>query len=205
MSQSLNFMSIGVLAVVLTGLVAYHVVEAVMSRGLRSRINSFLHALMSASMAAMALRLGWPVLPQLLLFAVATHWFVVQAVSRPEYLQCNRRDRLKCIYKAASMAAGGLMILPLGSMSMAHSVISPGHHHSAPDVTEIVAPEGTYGIGAGLFVLATAAFSLAAIRTALLPRRKGTHYAHSAPRRMLGSAAEAVSAAAMAMMLALMA
>lgn len=205
MNQSLNFTSSWALAAVLAGLVAYHLVAAVTSPRLSSRINSFLHALMSASMGAIVLRLDWPVLPQLVLFALATHWFVVQSVLRAELLRCTRRDRLKCIYNAAAMAAAGLMILPLGPMSMAHLVLAPGHRHSAPTVTEIVVmPEGIYEIGAGFFVATTAGFSLAVILGALRPCREETEYAYFAQHRILGLAAEAVSAATMAMMFAVM-
>lgn len=201
MSQSLNNTSSLTLSAVLCGLVIYHLMEAATVRKLSIQMNSCLHALMSASMAAMVLGLGWPLLPQLIIFALAAHWFVVQAVSRVEYLRCSTSDRLKCIYYAAAMAAAGLMLLPLGPTPTAYTALPPAHHHSILTGSKTLIPESVYEIGIGVFVAAAIVFSLSAFRSAFRRFHKRTEGVVIAPRRFLASATEIVSAVSMAIML----
>lgn len=77
------------------------------------RLNYVIHGFMAFGMLGMV----WhdfkvPFLPQVLLFGLAAFWFVLQAVSRPEYnLGCTTRSgRLKCLYHAAMLAAMVFML-----------------------------------------------------------------------------------------------
>lgn len=200
MDQILNSMSGWPLAAILAGLAGYNLSKGIAGPGLRRRVDFFLHAFMSMSMAAMALGVGWPVLPQLLLFALATHWFLIQAVSRFVQPPRPRGHALMCFYNASAMAGAGLAILPLGPLSTSGFVRFQNHHHSAPGPLETVLPEGTYEVAAAFFVAATIAFSISAVRGALRSKQRSIY---GPPRRggYRHSLAEAFSAAAMAIML----
>ncbi len=76
--------------------------------------NYGIHALMAIGMLGMVWHgVELPLLPQLLLFGVASFWFLLQAVSRAEFLLvCHTRSgRLSCFYHAAMLAAMVFMLL----------------------------------------------------------------------------------------------
>ena len=92
------------------------------------RVDSALHALMTAAMALMLIPGGqWPVLPQVLLFALGAWWFILQAVRR----RTGSRDAWpptgqgKPLYDAAAMAAMAFMLAVKGLWVLPASAAVP--------------------------------------------------------------------------------
>jgi hypothetical protein len=77
------------------------------------RVNYALHALMTLAMIAMLFHgWDWPLLPQLLAFALAAWWFTVQASSTLAQHAIHRggHPRGKSLHDAFVMAAMGVML-----------------------------------------------------------------------------------------------
>jgi Domain of unknown function (DUF5134) len=93
------------------------------------RVNYVIHALMAVGMLAMIWHHGnLPVLPQVLLFSLGSFWFVLQAVSRPEFTlsRHTRSGKLICLYHAAMLASMVLMLtLPHSSTVLQEQSIIP--------------------------------------------------------------------------------
>ena len=122
------------------------------------RVDSALHALMTAAMALMLVPAGqWPVLPQVLLFALGAWWFVVQAVRRRTRSRDDRppTGRGKPLYDAAAMiamafmlAAKGLWVLPASAAAppLQGRLVPVLHHGGSASVPLAVpAPDWTLG------------------------------------------------------------
>lgn len=115
-----------------------------------NRVNYVIHVLMALGMLAMIWYHGTlPLLPQVLLFSLGSFWFVLQAVSRPEFpLACHTRTgKLICLYHAAMLTAMVLMLtLPHSSTVLQNqstvSAESGGHvsHANHGQVTVDHAP-----------------------------------------------------------------
>jgi Domain of unknown function (DUF5134) len=93
------------------------------------RVNYVIHALMALGMLAMIWHnVNLPVLPQVLLFSLGSFWFILQAVSRPEFiLACHTgSEKLICLYHAAMLAAMVLMLtLPHSSTVLQNNSMVP--------------------------------------------------------------------------------
>jgi hypothetical protein len=101
------------------------------------RVNYALHALMTLAMIGMLFHgWNWPLLPQLLAFALGTWWFTVQASSsraRPG-IRRGSQPRSKSLYDALFMAA---MVFMLATPEFAGTQSTPGsnaHGGSAASV-----------------------------------------------------------------------
>ena len=107
------------------------------------RVDSALHALMTAAMALMLVPGGqWPVLPQVLLFALGAWWFVLQAVRRRTGSQDGwpPTGQGKPLYDAVAMAAMAFMLAAQGLRGLPASAavpplqgpLVPVPHHGGP-------------------------------------------------------------------------
>ena len=160
------------LAVLLLAATLYSAGQGLTGARPAGRIGSVLHAVMTAAMAFMLVPGGrWPVLPQLLLFAVGAWWFVLQAVR----LRPHSRGRwpvfgrAKPLYDAAAMAAMAFMLAArslweptaAGALPPAPDpLISAPHHGSAAAVPAAV-PVPAWSTLTALVL--TVAFALAAV------------------------------------------
>lgn len=189
----------------LLGLAAFNAANALRGRVI-SRINAILHSLMGITMSAMLFNLEWPILPQLIVFSVASLWFTVQALGRSELnMYSDVGDRLKHFYDAGSMAALVLMLYPSPSSvghenSPATGIVS---HHSpiSPTWPAGMAPTipGPFYVAAAVFFIASAAaFLWIALRR--IDRRDRPRM--SWLKGACPSATEALSALVMALMFA---
>lgn len=202
MARDVHFRS---LCVVLVTLITYQLWNAFVYSQLHSRINSLLHAMMQVAMCAMILGLGWPVLPQVIMFALATLWFVIQAFSHRSYLECGKPHRISCMYSAIGTGFTVLMILPTGPLLSPSPSDHSAHQHPAAGLGGSVTLDGAFQFGAWFFLVATVAFSLAATHATIRFRRNRTVRGLPAPRPIVKHVADSFSAGAMALMLQLMA
>lgn len=116
------------------------------------RVDSGLHALMTAAMAIMLVPGGqWPVLPQVLLFSLGAWWFVVQAVRRPTPGRDGSPPSgpAKPLYDAAAMAAMAFMLAATGLWGLPASAAVPPPrrqlislpHHGGSAAAALAAPD----------------------------------------------------------------
>ena len=124
----------------------------------------------------------WPLLPQVLLFAVGAWWFVLQAVSRRVRARARParyRPTAKPLYDAAAMAAMVFMLAaagfwevpPSGALPSAPDLPVPASHHGASAAASLAAPVHEWSTQPAL-VLAVASglavvFGLASVLWAL--------------------------------------
>jgi Domain of unknown function (DUF5134) len=187
------------------------------------RMNYGLHALMTAAMIAMLVHGGeWPLLPQILVFALAAWWFAVQAAAtragtgtRP-----GRPGRGKCLYDALMMAATAYMlaVMRLASPAASSGLQTPGvfavqgaHHPGGAGALHVTFPATPDWTSQAAPVLAVAFAAACVLWAACLVKSLGGGSAPSSPpsrRRALRSAdlgSELVGAGAMAAMFAALA
>lgn len=160
------------LAVLLLAATLYSAGQGLTGAGPAGRIGSVLHAFMTAAMAFMLVPGGrWPVLPQLLLFAVGAWWFVLQAVrlrtrSRGRW---PRSGKGKPLYDAAAMAAMAFMLAAkglweptaAGALRPAPGPLTSAPHHGSAAAVPAAVPIPVWSTLTAL-VLAVA-FALAAV------------------------------------------
>lgn len=129
------FLSIPVSLILMAG-TAFCLAKASKGSSWVIRLNHLLHALMALGMLGMIWHnVDLPLLPQLLLFGVASFWFLLQAVSRHEFaLGCHGgAKRLACLYHAAMLAAMVFMLAilhPAVPSERATYLGLPSHHAS---------------------------------------------------------------------------
>lgn len=142
-----SFLSVPV-SLILVGGALYCLIKAVRAHKWVVRLNYSIHTLMALSMLGMAWHhIELPLFPQLLLFSIASFWFLLQAVSRHEFnLGCqDRSERLSCLYHAAMLAAMVFMLtLPHSAAPQQHltaAVQNNGHaSHTGHALTTAPAP-----------------------------------------------------------------
>ena len=160
------------LAVLLLAATLYSACRAVAAPGPAGRVGSALHALMTAAMALMLVPGSrWPLLPQVLLFAVGAWWFILQAVSRRVRARHGQPAiaHAKPLYDAAAMAAMVFMLAaagfwevpPSGALPSAPDLPIPASHHGASAAASLAAPVHEWSTQPAL-VLAVA-FGLAVV------------------------------------------
>ena len=215
------------LAVLLLAATVYSAVKSLHGAEPADRVGSALHAIMTAAMAAMQVPGSqWPVLPQLLLFAVGAWWFILQAVR----LRTRSRGRWpmagkgKPLYDAAAMAAMAFMLAArdlweptaAGALRPASVPLTAAPHHgSAAAVPVPVWSTPTVLVLAVVFSLATVLWAARLILQlwpgsegppapgALDSRREGPGARQSGGvRAVADTAVEMVGAAALAFMFA---
>jgi hypothetical protein len=142
-----SFLSVPV-SLILVGGALYCFIKAVRARKWVVRLNYAIHTLMALGMLGMVWHhIELPLFPQLLLFSIASFWFLLQAVSRHEFrLGCHARyERLSCLYHAAMLAAMVFMLtLPHSAVPQQHliaAVQNTGHaSHTGHALTAAPAP-----------------------------------------------------------------
>jgi hypothetical protein len=168
------------LAVLLLAATLYSAGLGLNGTGQEGRVGSVLHALMTAAMALMLVPSGqWPVLPQLLLFAVGAWWFVLQAVRLRKPSRAHNgthsRDRRpmsgkgKPIYDAAAMAAMVFMLAatrlweltPSGALPPASGPLISAPHHGSAAAMPLAVPPPAWGTQTA--VVLAVVFGLAAL------------------------------------------
>lgn len=199
---------------------SYHALQATRSHQRTDQINKGLHALMNVLMAAML----WNLMPsttlaQIAVLTGAALWFVIQAVSRPEFktMCAGSQGRLKCVYHSITMAGAALMVAMMGQVTTAGHGIVPGggmsmphaHHATAAAAQSTAAATSVHS--PDLAIPLTALFGAAAVVFVVLLLRgrvtKPTHGNTAAPRLSIRAehGLEALGAAVMALMCATMA
>ena len=189
--------------------------RAQMSPSWAQRVNQGLHALMHLLMAAML----WNAAPtttlaQILVLAGAALWFIIQAVARPQYrtLCTGTRDRIKCTYHAATMAAAATMTAmmtnhttPATTSTAGPATATAGHtHHTATTATGTGTASLFHNTPA-LATILTIAFAAAATTfLILLLRRTQTTTHHHTNNTRTEHGLEAAGATTMALMFATM-
>jgi hypothetical protein len=142
-----SFLNVPV-SLILVGGALYCSMEAVRARKWVVRLNYSIHTLMALGMLGMVWHhIQLPLFPQLLLFSIASFWFLLQAVSRHEFrLGCHdRSERLSCLYHAAMLAAMVFMLtLPHSAVPQQHLIVAvqdTGHvSHTGHVLTAAPAP-----------------------------------------------------------------
>lgn len=196
---------------------SYHFLLATKSHQRTDQINKSLHAIMNVLMAAVL----WNLVPSTMLAQIAVLtgaalWFVIQAVTRPEFktLCAGSEGRLKCLYHSLSMAGAAVMIAMMGQVTTGHfpagGMSMPNAHHSmAPAAPSMAAAD--FDHSPGLAILLTVLFGAATVVFILLSVRlrptKGTLLGAATSRISVRAehGLEALGAAVMAMMFATMA
>lgn len=177
-------------SLILTAGTVFCLAKALQGSSWVTRLNYVIHALMAVGMLGMVWHnLNLPLLPQLLLFGTGSFWFLLQAVSRHEFiLVCHAGPgRLTCLYHAAMLAAMVFMLALPHSAVHQEQLTGPVHHSghashtghavsvappTAPEVTALwIQPAAQ--VLAVLFAAAVLAWLLPMVRlTAKLPLRK---------------------------------
>lgn len=171
-----------IVAVLLLAATLYAAFRAVTVPGPAARTSSVLQALMTAAMALMLVPGSqWPLLPQVLLFAVGAWWFMLQAVSRRVRARDDKSTvgRVKLIYHAAAMAsmvfmlaaAGFWPVPPSGAIPSALDRPVPAPHHGASAAAALAAPAHGWSVQPALVPAVASAlavvFGLASVLWAL--------------------------------------
>ncbi|KUM34338.1 DUF5134 domain-containing protein [Arthrobacter sp. EpRS71] len=155
--------------------------KALTGRAGLPRWNYGVHALMALGMLGMVWHgVDLPLLPQVLLFGVASFWFLLQAVSRAEFsLLCHTRSgRIRCFYHAAMLAAMVFMLLlPHAAAVQDTSSVAAGQTASGPHAGHALTPAAASGSAFNVLWMQPAAQLLAivfavAVLIWLLPVRR---------------------------------
>lgn len=191
----------------------YHLVQAIWSHQVTSRINNLLHALMSIVMAGMLWNLApSTTLAQIIILSGAALWFIIQAIARPEFktLCAGRGNRLRCIYHSLTMAGAAIMVAMMtghaasaarGNVPATEMPVSHAHHGTASPAqpSSLAATDGS----PALAILLTLFFATAAVvfMFFVVRRRSATSSKRFA---RVAHGLESVGAAIMALMFATM-
>ena len=155
--------------------------KAMRGRTWLPRWNYGIHALMALGMLGMVWHgVDLPLLPQLLLFGVASFWFLLQAVSRAEFsLLCHTRSgRIGCFYHAGMLAAMVFMLLLPHSVALQEtSTVAVNHAASGSHAGHALSSAVTSGPAVSALWMQPAAQFLAvlfalAVLIWLLPVRR---------------------------------
>lgn len=186
----------------LVGLAAFHVSESFRGH-ITTRVNAVLHALMASTMSAMLFELELPLLPQIILFPVASLWFIIQAFGRSELnMSGSLGDRIRHLYSACSMFAVAMMLYMSHGVTSREPAPQMGNVHSHTSTTAYPL-HFSYSIPeamSSIFLAGAIAFGFVFIASALR-RIRSLQKVHG-NRRLSSYAIEAMSASLMAVMFA---
>lgn len=149
------------------------------------RVNYAAHALMALGMLGMIWHdIPRPLLPQLLLFALASFWFLLQGVAnQATWATCrNRAERIRCFYHAGMFVGMVWMLIVMNHpvpMQGTNTATTTHPGHTMGQAADILSPTAMKN---PLWVQPTALFLVAAFVIAALvwlaPRQKAFMTSH---------------------------